>query len=272
MSVIHTNNITNKDGTSGPTISGITTVSSTGFMKVPVGDTFRRQVLENVVDSGLVLYLDAGNDISYPGSGTTWRDLSGENNNGTFENQTTYSSSNGGSIVFDGVNDRVFCLDNDSLDLSTLFTISLWIKRVGDAPLQTEEVLLHKESGGIPYGGYILSVDRTTLLPSVRIRSSTNSTDTLIGTNSISSTNWNHIVCTYNSTTLQLYQNGNSNGSKTSSVTSIGNVITNLSIGGLAFNGYSWNGNIAQVSIYNRALSAAEVQQNFNALRSRYGI
>ena len=107
MSVIHTNNITNKDGTSGPTISGITTVSSTGFMQVPVGDTFNGKVIEDVVEDGLVLYLDAGNNFSYPGSGTTWRDLSGNVNGGTLVNGVGYNSDNGGSLVFDGVIDYV---------------------------------------------------------------------------------------------------------------------------------------------------------------------
>ena len=69
-----------------------------------------------VVEDGLVLALDAGNTKSYPGSGTTWTDLSGNGNNGTLTNGPTYSSSNGGSIVFDGVNDFV--------DISNSFQVS----------------------------------------------------------------------------------------------------------------------------------------------------
>ena len=57
-----------------------------------------------IVKDGLILNLDAGNRYSHPGSGTTWSDLSGNNNNGTLVNGVGYSSSNGGSFVFDGTN------------------------------------------------------------------------------------------------------------------------------------------------------------------------
>ena len=60
-----------------------------------------------IVTNGLVLYLDAANKKSYPGSGTTWTDLSGNNNTGTLTNGPTFDSNNGGSIVFDGTNDYV---------------------------------------------------------------------------------------------------------------------------------------------------------------------
>ena len=60
-----------------------------------------------ITESGLVLALDAGNLKSYPTTGTTWTDLSGRGNTGTLTNGPTYSSANGGSIVFDGVNDYV---------------------------------------------------------------------------------------------------------------------------------------------------------------------
>ena len=58
-----------------------------------------------IVTSGLVLALDAADRNSYPGSGTTWTDLSGNANNGTLTNGPTFNSANGGSIVFDGTND-----------------------------------------------------------------------------------------------------------------------------------------------------------------------
>ena len=61
----------------------------------------------NVVEDGLVLALDAGNTQSYPGSGTAWTDISGKGNNGTLTNGPTYSSADGGAIVFDGINDHI---------------------------------------------------------------------------------------------------------------------------------------------------------------------
>ena len=63
--------------------------------------------LSTIITTGLVLNLDAGNTASYSGTGTTWTDLSGNGNNGTLTNGTSYSSTNGGVMVFDGVNDYV---------------------------------------------------------------------------------------------------------------------------------------------------------------------
>ena len=60
-----------------------------------------------IVTDGLVLLLDAGNTKSYPGTGTTWTDISRNGNNGTLTNGPTFDSANGGSLVFDGVDDYV---------------------------------------------------------------------------------------------------------------------------------------------------------------------
>ena len=76
------------------------------------------------ITDGLVLCLDAANTKSYPGSGTTWTDLSGRGNTGTLTNGPTYSSANGGSIVFDGTDDIV----NTSYVSSNAFTWSVWFK------------------------------------------------------------------------------------------------------------------------------------------------
>lgn len=61
----------------------------------------------NIVTDGLVLYLDAANTKSYPGSGTTWNDLSGNGNNGTLINGYIFNSIGNGNLVFDGSNDYV---------------------------------------------------------------------------------------------------------------------------------------------------------------------
>ena len=87
-----------------------------------------------IVTNGLVLTLDAGSKKSYSGSGTTWKDLSGNGNTGTLVNGPTFNSANGGSIVFDGSNDTVSTLNN------TLFesegAVSLWFSRASDNSTQ----------------------------------------------------------------------------------------------------------------------------------------
>ena len=253
MSVIHTNNITNKDGTSGPTISGITTVSSSGFMRVPVGDTFRRQVLENVVDSGLVLYLDAGNDISYPGSGTTWYDLSGNVNGGTLVNGVGFTEDNGGSLSFDGVDDMGIVPSQNFNAATTQFTVSVW-KRGSHLQLR---------SNG---NGNNLEFEKT------RIQIYSNGINYY--SSSISSTEWVYSVAVIKSATyVEFFINGTFDTSHTVSIIDdIFNSETRLGHRELdtGLIGQYFGGNIAQVSIYNRALTPQEIQQNYNATKYRY--
>ncbi len=190
MSVIHTNNITNKDGTSGPTISGITTVSSTGFMRVPVGDTFKRNVVENVVKDGLVLYLDAGNDVSYAGSGTTWTDLSIQGNNGTLVNGVGFNSDNGGSLVFDGVDDYITTSYTPGTISSQ--TINCWINK---SNLQFSFILANSS---ILYG---LEIYPTTIYANINASAYSQVNYNLNG--------WQNITFVYDGS-----QTGNSNRSK----------------------------------------------------------
>jgi len=82
----------------------------------------------NISTSGLVLALDAANTKSYPGSGTTWTDMSGNNNNGTLTNGPTFNSANGGSIVFDGSNDFVTLGNQSVLGFTNgIFSVEAWV-------------------------------------------------------------------------------------------------------------------------------------------------
>ena len=83
----------------------------------------RNLISNNLNKDGLVMYLDAGSRISYLGSGTVWTDLSGNGNNGTLTNGPTFNSGNGGSIVFDGIDDYV-----NSNNISNVQTLSYWIE------------------------------------------------------------------------------------------------------------------------------------------------
>jgi hypothetical protein len=224
----------------------------------------------NMVTNGLVLALDAGNTKSYVSGSTIWYDKSGNGNNGTLTNGPTFNSANGGSIVFDGVDDYYSSPDASSLDFSTAMSICMWVNRSGNGS-QIEEILLHKESGGAPAGGYQLWIERATLKSVFRIRNSSNTSDTLTSTGSITTGQWAFLTSTYDGSNIVLYRNGINDGSKTTTINPIGNVTNVLSIGGVATNtSYNWNGNISSVQLYNRALSSQEVLQNYNALKSRY--
>lgn len=84
----------------------------------------------DIVPDGLVLALDAANIKSYAGSGTIWNDLSGNNNSGSLVNGPTFNSANGGSIVFDGVNDYVSL--SSAVNTNTSFTLGFWAMRTAD--------------------------------------------------------------------------------------------------------------------------------------------
>jgi hypothetical protein len=245
-------------------------------MKVPVGDTRTRIVLpnENIVTDGLVLYLDAGKAESFGGDGTTWRDLSGENNNGTLTNGVGFTEDYGGSLIFDGVDDFTKILNDPAIDFTTnSFTLSCWVKTY---QIGTTRMVLSKATGdAISFGsiGYNLYLGNsgTTWLFGVWRGSDNNS----VGSTLFAETDkWVHLCGVYNSTqgSQILYANAILSGSATRSTGSI-SVANNLYVGAGA-NGTNqrWYGEVAQVSIYNRALSASEVQQNFNALRSRFSI
>jgi hypothetical protein len=229
-----------------------------------------------IVTSGLVLNLDAGDPASYPGSGTTWTDLSGNGNTGTLTNGPTYSSADGGSILFDGVNDFAQ-INNPTSFQNQNFTISIWVKPGTQDPgaiimidfdhasnhgwvVQTENPLgtanyylvWGSGSGFQPAGGFGSGIGIQT-------------------TNSV----WQNIVYSKNGTSLLGYSNGSQAFTPPAASTSTVGYQSNKNLriaGGVSAALREFTGNISQVSIYDRALSATEITQNFNALRGRYGL
>ena len=225
----------------------------------------------NIVTSGLVLNLDAANPRSYPGVGTTWSDLSRSGNNGTLTNGPIFNSGNGGSIVFDGTNDNVQLGAASKYIAGNKITVSTWVKTnvVNDyrkifvtVNQGTQTIngiyfsLGPNNDGGVNYGTYF-GVKTTTLAAA-------------IWPNNISITNFTNLVGTYDGTNIFLYVNG----VLVAQQAQTGNIGT----AGIArISGYDtgteiWNGNVAQTLIYNRALSASEISQNFNATRARFAI
>ena len=220
-----------------------------------------------IVTSGLVLNLDAADRNSYPGSGTTWTDLSGNNNNGTLTNGPAFNSANGGSIVFDGTNDYANCGNNTTLDITETFTISLWINPVRnnvasyilDKDFDKYAIIIGYQSGFVNFYNGEYQPTATT---------------TQIG---ISNNVWTNIVYTKNLNSLSNNWSGYKNGSAVFTVTrSFTNTTSSaqLNIGTSRPGGFNaaYGGSIATTQIYNRALSAQEIQQNYNATKTRYGL
>lgn len=216
-----------------------------------------------IITTNLVLHLDAGNSSSYSGSGTTWTDLSSSSNNGTLTNGVTYSSDNGGVLVFDGTDDYVVT-SSDMFNANANFTFSMWfnsddfsVQKAFVADVDNSQSLFLRYNNGIQVVN-----SNTAILGS--FSSSTLSTNT-----------WYNITFTKSSTTYTLYINGSS----VSSLTGISHSFTHSPTTIGANNNSApppdyknnFDGKIGQVLVYSSALSDDLIQQNYNALKSRYG-
>ena len=219
----------------------------------------------DIVSDGLVLYLDAGSPNSYrPVFGNTWRDMSGFNNSGSLTNGSTYSFANGGSIVFDGVDDYVIVTEIGQL---TRFSIESWF-RPTSYPNNYAAVIASVYPGTNATVNFKIGYEAGTGMVG----------GTYVGgqwyyTPSVSTTlnTWQHIIFTYDGSSLAIYSNGISGGSNAFTGT------PNSGGAGIRI-GRRWDttdyfaGNIANTIVYNRALSATEVLQNFNVQKSRFGL
>ena len=228
---------------------------------------------KGVIQDGIVLNLDAGASTSYPGSGTSWSDLSGNSNTGTLVNGVGYDSGNGGALSFDGVNDYVSISSGASSINSLNISVGCWVfqnnihtsssfddikslVQIGISEIGNNSCFyLHLRESKV-YFRYQKGQNLAQLSPGIIQEANT----------------WHYYTGVSNNSSILLYKDGVLVGSTPYTISFSSLVNTNVDIGKTG--GYTnyINGNIAQVSIYNRALTASEVQQNFNALRGRFGL
>ena len=222
----------------------------------------------NIVKDGLVFDLDAAKRDSYPGSGTVWSDISGFQNNGTLINGPTFNSANGGSIVFDGVDDYVRVPYSPTLDPTSAITFEAWCYPTDLTTIRYQE-LYRKE---VSPGRHLFSFQEYgTILSFGTWTSLYNELDITI-TPSTYVNRWNHFVATYISGYKAIYANGTlleSNISITGSLVQ-GNAISY--IGSNQGASEYFKGNYPLFRMYNKSLSQSEVLQNYNALKGRYGL
>jgi len=206
----------------------------------------------DIVQDGLVLELDAADKNSYPGSGTTWRDLSGNANNGTLTNGPTFNTGSAGSIVFDGVDDYVIGDTPVNVDLNNNVSVCVVFKFNAFTPINPRIMELR---------------DSTYSIQILRDGEQTNS------------------ICTKNSkfqggTTASYWFQPIVNTIYILNVVwipfnvGVGSQTNKLTLGVRGgFNSTTWlNGNIYNIQIYNRALSSTEILQNYNATKTRFGL
>jgi hypothetical protein len=218
-------------------------------------------VAPNIVTDGLVLYLDAANTKSYVSGSTTWNDLSNFSNNVNIIVPPTFQTSGSGCLVFDG--NSTFCTINSNASL-TMTRPTLIVA----CTTNTGTVLAKGGYGA--YWNYGL-----TGISSTSFRARNNSGDPLSPTFPISTNPFNVYAMVYNGTAVEFYRNGIFNGSVSTFYSP--NAVNGLFIRiGCAWNQFLgtnvefYSGKISFIQVYNRALSSAEILQNYNATKNRY--
>jgi hypothetical protein len=244
-----------------------------------------------LVTNGLVLYLDAANSLSYPGSGTIWTDLSRSQVSGSLLNGSTYNSANNGSIVFDGTNDYANLGNIFNFELTSSFTISTWFKTtktgavtsniIGKCKLQVSPSDYTGYQIGMNVGtgnsgdagkfGFVIVSSPFSNPGSIMRRQTTTST--------YNNENWVNGTVTYDGSSTRngmlIYMNGILATMENFDSTSLtGTIITNANfeVGARDGTQQPFNGSVSNATVYNRALSADEVLQNYNATKGRFGL
>ena len=224
-----------------------------------------------VVDTSLMVWVDAGQTASYPGSGTTWTDLSGNGKNYTLTASPTYNSITGGGVItFAGASSQ-YATTTATLFNSTTYntyTINLWVYPTGAGNF------VQVDGQTTPNSGYHYSAIEISAAGVIKLGQWTG-TLTTIATSTQSLNAWYNLAITYSSTLATAYINGVSVGTSATTWSAPGanTFMALMAIDGtnMGTSGYA-SGSIGAFMVYNRALTADEITTNFNALRNRYGI
>ena len=238
-------------------------------MRIASGFNFGGSAPPNIVTNGLVLWLDAGNLNSYSGSGVTWGDMSGSGNSPTLANSPTYSTDNGGILDFDGVDEYADLGSPSPANLNNEYaTHEVWVKM--DTPNSgTNQQIIARRN--VNDGTFTMLKAANNFLQFIT-RNSDN-TRLIMTLNSVLSTNWTHLVHTYDGTTVSGYVNGTLDNSSTAISGPLNTSGTfYMQIARNSNNINYFNGKLGVVRAYNRSLSAAEILQNYNAQRGRFGV
>ena len=216
-----------------------------------------------IVTNGLVLCLDAADIKSYPRTGTTWFDRSGNGNNGTLVNGPTYSN---GAIVFDGTDDCITC--GTSSPTSGNISVFSWVYPTAFQSIWNIIVTKWFSSGNDFHWSLKSNIGNGT---NIKQNIYTTSNSDIYGTNTFTINNWYYVGFTLvNGGNLTFYKNGIIDGVTTSVSRTI--QTSDLQIGDKRAIQNGLIGKIPIVNIYNKALSQSEVLQNYNAMKGRYGL
>jgi hypothetical protein len=223
--------------------------------------------------NGLVLCLDAANGESYTGSGTAWADLSGNGNNGTLVNGPVFDGTNMGSISFDAVNDYINFSSNIINLTNGSHTFEMWARahnwindssNCGDK--RTYPFTIH--SGFDNFVGFVTNTTNRFQFqrrdPGVNYFLSPPSAQEL--------NIWYHLVGVLDNPGSKMFVNGALVSFSTTAVATANPTTFRLGWNDFNCSNSYFDGDIGLIKIYNRALTAAEVLQNYNATKGRYGL
>ena len=229
-----------------------------------------------IATDGLILNLDAGNTKSYPGSGTTWTDLSKENNHATLSNFTV-GSLNGGTLTADGANSVATINASASLQPASI-TMEVMCKPIYNNQNFANVISYPPnddthQSPWMIYAIYLRHIagDITSRQVHTRISGAAHYSSSGFFDFGV----WNHMVITFHNQGLKFYRDGVLKGTSTNSAATIsysGYENQNVFIGQNPSGTEDFEGEYSNVKLYNRALTDAEVKQNFEAIRGRFGL
>jgi hypothetical protein len=215
----------------------------------------------NTVTDGLVLYLDAANTKSYVSGSTTWTDLSSGGNNGTLTNGPTFDPSNGGSIVFDGVDDSV---PLGQLDISNIFTVNCWVK-LNSTPTSYGIVFGSQANGSDNFLGFTTN-NRAMLY----VTETSDVNNYSLSTSELNLNQWYNLTYIVDVSYVAIYVNGILRASNTRPYV-IGSWSSSINfIGSRSISQFFLNGEIGNFQLYNKVLNTQEILQNYNSLKGRY--
>jgi hypothetical protein len=237
---------------------------------------------EGIVTDGLVYNIDSSFVSSYPKNGTTWYDLSGNGNDGTLLNGPTYNTSNGGVIIFDGIDDKLNSPSSSVYDFTynNGFSLESFCYATSQSSSGMIPIIERYYWNTTGYGGYVLRLRQySTNWPEFVVTgrpSGSGVLDTRVrATTEWVANTWYHLVGTKSTDgTMKIYVNGVLEGT-TTGVTSIPlpqtGVTLKIAARGDTNDQYS-NQRFGVCRIYNKELSASEVLQNYNAQKGRFGL
>ena len=239
-------------------------------------------LIPNIVLDSLELYLDPSNIDSYPGSGTTLFDLSGNSRSGAIQGSPTYTDP---YFTFDGNTQRIYTTysgpNNLFSDGSGSWSTCSWfrcpVSRTSNGTANASNMILGR-GGGIggqaTYATFVQTPDQGTYGTPNTLAVVLRGSITQISPSTINDNEWHHVSVTWDGTTAKTYLDGEFRTNASVGTAAVqSNLLSMGDNGGTTIStAHAWEGDLSQALVYSKALTAQEVEQNFNSMKSVFGL